>query len=94
MEQLDKSDWNGQRKRENINHFLLIYESDNEKFNKHGTKPKTLSIVSRGNEKGSKNKGCQNKSNEEDGSDQKKKTTAKMYDLNSEENLNGQFGTA
>ena len=30
MEQLEKSDRNGHRRRNNINHFALLYELDNE----------------------------------------------------------------
>ena len=41
----------------------------------------------------SKNKGGQNKSNEENGNYQQKKTTVKVYDLNSDYELNGDFGT-
>ena len=40
------------------------------------------------NDKGSKNKGGQNKSNEEYGTDREKKTMSKVYDLNSDEDLN------
>ena len=36
----------------------------------------------------------QNKSNEKDGNNRKKKTMVKMYDLNSDEELNADFGMA
>ena len=38
-------------------------------------------------------KGVQNKKNKEYGNNQENKTTMKVYDLNSDEELNGDFGT-
>ena len=38
-------------------------------------------------------KGVQNKKNKEDGNNKENKTTMKVYDLNSDEELNGDFGT-
>ena len=43
---------------------------------------------------GRKNKGGENKSNEEDGNDQEKKTAAKVYDLNIDKEINEYFGTS
>ena len=77
-----------------INHFAPLYESDDEEGTRRRTKPNTPSILISEKEKGIKNKGCQNKSNEEDGKDREKNTTVKVYDLNSDEELNGDFGTA
>ena len=51
------------------------------------------SIVISENYKGRKNKGYQNKSHEEYWNDQEKETTAKVYDLNSDDKINGDFGT-
>ena len=53
----------------------------------------TPSIVISENYKGRKNKGYQNKSHEEYWNDQEKETTAKVYDLNSDDKINGDFGT-
>ena len=43
-------------------------------------------------EEGRENKGEQNKVNEEDEDDQENKTTAKMENPDSEDELNGDFG--
>ena len=64
MEQLDKSDGNGYRSKNNINHFVTLYESDNEEGTNHRTKPKTPTIVLIEGENGRNIKGGQNKGNE------------------------------
>ena len=64
MEQLDKSDVNRNRRRNNIDQFAPLYESDNEEGTHNGTKSKNPIIVLREKEKGSKKIGGQNKSNE------------------------------
>ena len=40
MEQLEKLDVNGHHRRNNINHFAPLYESDDNEDTRHGTKPK------------------------------------------------------
>ena len=45
MEQLEKSDENVHRSRNNINHFAQLYESYNDKGNLHRTKQKSPRIV-------------------------------------------------
>ena len=45
MEKLEKSDGNGYRSKNNINHFTPIYESDYEEVTKHRKKHKTPIIV-------------------------------------------------
>ena len=55
-------------------------------------KTNTPIIVLSEEEKGRKNKGGQNKGNEEDGNDLEKKTTAKVHDPGSDDELNGYFG--
>ena len=44
MEQLDESYGNGHRRKNNINHFAPLYESDNEKGTQNRTKSKTQRI--------------------------------------------------
>ena len=72
----------------NINHFALLYESDDEEVTKCRTKPKTPLIVLIKEKKGRKNNGGKKKGNEEDENDQENKTTAKLYDPDSENELN------
>ena len=67
MEQLGEFDGNGHRRRNNINNFAPIYESDDEEGTQHMTKSKITSIVLSDKYKEKKNKGGQNKSNEEYG---------------------------
>ena len=69
-----------------------LYELDNEEVTKHRTKPNNPNILISEMDKGRENKGVQNKGNEEDGKDWEKKTTAKMYELDSEDELNGDIG--
>ena len=94
MEKLDKSDGNGYQSKNNINNFSPLYESDDEEGTKNRNKTKTPVIVLSEEEKGRINKGGQNKGNEEDGNDQEKKTTVKVYDLDSDGELNRDFRTA
>ena len=85
-------DGNGHRSKNNINHFTPLYKSDDEKGTKHRTKPNTPIILKSGKEKGRTNKGGQNKSSKKDGNSRENNITAKVYDLNSDEDLNGDFG--
>ena len=94
MQQLYESDGNGNRRENNINHFASLYESDNKEGTQQNTKSKTPKIVTSENNKGRKNKGCQNKNNEEDRNDWEKKTKVNVYDFNSDKELNGDFITA
>ena len=80
--------------RKNISHFAPLYESNHEEGTKNGTKPKNPIISLRGKDKGSKNKGGQNKINEEGLNDRENEITVKVYDLNRDEELNGDFRTA
>ena len=75
MEQLDESEGNRHGIKNNINNVVLLFESDYEEGNNHRTKPKTPIIVLSEKEKGSKNRGYQNKGNKEDEYDREKKTT-------------------
>ena len=59
-----------------------------------GRKLKTPSILLSEKEKGRKNKGGQKMSNEEYGNDWEKKTLEKVYELNSDKELDGDLGTA
>ena len=43
MEQLDELDRNGYRRENNINHFVQLYESEDEEVTKQRTKPNTPS---------------------------------------------------
>ena len=45
MDQLDKFNGNGYKRKNNMNQFAPLYESDNEKGTKKSTKPKTPIIV-------------------------------------------------
>ena len=45
MEQLDESYGNRHPRKNNINHFAPLYESDDEEGSKHGTKTNTPIIV-------------------------------------------------
>ena len=54
MEQLDESDGNRHIRKNNINHFAPLYESDYEEDTKHREKPKTPIIVPSEKEKGRK----------------------------------------
>ena len=93
MDQLDNLYGNIHERNTNINHFVRLFESDNGKGNRHKTKPKTpiivLSEVKEGDGGRRKTEG-----NEEDTYDQKKKTTAKIYDPDSDVELNRDFDIA
>ena len=91
MQQLDESDRNRHNIKTNINHFSSLFESDDEEGNNNMTKPKTQIIVLREQEEGRENKGYKNKGNEEYEDDQEKKTTVKMYNPDSKDELNGDF---
>ena len=93
MEKLDKQDGNSHRRKNNINQFTPLYESNNEEGTQYRMKPKTPIIVPGEKDKGRKNKGGQIKINKEDGNNQENKTTAKVYNLNIDKELNGDFGT-
>ena len=93
MEQLDKSDGNGYRsKKTSIN----LHHSMNQTIRKTICTGKTNTpiIVLSEEEKGRKNKGGQNKGNKEDVNGQENKTTAKVYDPDSDDELNGDFRMA
>ena len=89
MEQLYKSDGNIYKSRYNIDHFTPIYESDYEEGTNHMTKPNTPIIVLSKEEKGRKNKINQNKGNEEDEKNRENKTIEKVYQPDSDNELNG-----
>ena len=65
MEQLDKSDGNIYGRKTNINHFASLFESDNDEGTKNRMTPKTTIILLSEDEEGRKEKGQQNKGNEE-----------------------------
>ena len=88
MEQLEKSDGNRHHRKNNINHFAPLYESDDEEGTVNRKKHKTTSIVLSEKGKGRKNEGVQNKRNEEDGNYWGKKTATEVYELNIDEELN------
>ena len=94
MEQLDKSNGNGHHRRNSINHFAPIYESENDEGTQHRTQHNTSRILLCVKDKGRKNKGGQRTSNEKGVNDQENKATTEVYDLNSDKELNGDFGTA
>ena len=81
---MDDPEGNGHCRNNNINNFAPLYESDDEEGTKHRTKPKTLIMLLSEKDEGRKNKGGQNKSNEDIRNDQEKKKTAKVYDLNND----------
>ena len=91
MDKLDESNGKGHRSKNNINHFSPIYESYNKEGTDNRTKLNPPTIVLSEKEKGRENKGGQNKRNEKYGNDRKKNTTAKVYDTNSDRELNGDF---
>ena len=64
MEQLYKLDGNRYLSKNNINHLVPLYESDDEEGTKHRTKLKTAIIVLSEEEKGRKKEEDQNKGNE------------------------------
>ena len=66
MYQLYESDGNRHRSKTNINHFVPLFESDNKEGTKYRTKPNNPTIVLSEYEEGRRNKGDQNKFNEED----------------------------
>ena len=45
MEQLDKLDGNGQRRKTNTNHFAPLFKPADKEYNKHSTKPESPIIV-------------------------------------------------
>ena len=69
MEKLDESDGNRHIIKTKINHFGLIFESDDEEGTNNKTKPKTPIIILSEDEKRKKNKLDQNKGNKEDEDD-------------------------
>ena len=54
MELLDESDRDGHLRTKNLNHFALLYESDDEEVTQHRTKLNTPIIVPSKKEKGEK----------------------------------------
>ena len=88
---MDESDGNGHRSKTNINNFTPIFESDDEEGTKHSLKPNNPTIVLSEYKERSENKVDQNKGNEEYENDQEKKIMAKMYDYDSENEINGDF---
>ena len=91
MEQLDESDGNGHRSKTNNNYFAPLFESDDEEITRHRIKIKTPIMVLNEDEEGRKKKGYQNKGNEEDKDNRENKIMAKMYDPDSDDELNGDF---
>ena len=77
MEQLDELDRNRHGSKNNINKFAQIFESEDGKGTTKRTKTKTKIIVISEYEERRKNKGYQNKGNEEYGYDWEKKITTK-----------------
>ena len=92
MEKLEESYGNGHGSKTNNNYFAPLFESDDKEFTKHRNKPKTPIIVIRKEEEGRENKGDQNKGNEEYEAYSENRTTEKMYNPDSENELNGYFG--
>ena len=92
MEQLDESNGNRNVRKTNIIHFTPLFEFDDEEGTNHMKIPNNPTIVLSENEEGRENKGYQNKGNEEDEDEREKKKTAKVYDPDSDDELNGDFG--
>ena len=91
MEQLEDSDRNRHRRKTNISHFAPLFESDDKDITRHRIKIKTPIMVLNEDEDGRKKKGYQNKGNEEDKDNRENKIMAKMYDPDSDDELNGDF---
>ena len=87
MEQSNNSDVNGHGCNTSINHFAPLFESDDEEGTKHRTKFKTPIIVLSEYEE-------EYEDNEEDEDDQERKKTAKTYEPDIDNELNGDFRIA
>ena len=87
MEQFYKSDGNGYRSKNNINHFAPLYESYYEESTNNRKKPNTKIIPLSEKKKGRKNKDGQNIGNEEYENEQENKTISKVYDHDSNDEL-------
>ena len=91
---MEDSDGNGNGRKTNINHFAPLFESGDEEDNKQSKIPKTPIILLSEDEEEININGEQNKVNEEDEDDWGKKTTARIDNPNSYDEINGDFGIA
>ena len=95
MEQLDESDGNEHGRNTNINHFSLLFESDDEEGNNLRTKPnKTPVIVLSEYEDEDKNKGEKKNDDEKYNDNREKYNMERTKNFDIDDELNWDFGSA